>query len=253
MLTLQQGDRLPSVAIAQMFLNQFGSVSLAVDGIYGRNTNQAVSAYQTAHGIRPTGIINGRTFLSLNRNRWQVMNSVDAVDDSTAEHVDLINAGGEAFPNYGMSNGAMTVLQRVQSRANSGRVAMLRFHGHGSPGYQGLATGVIDAGSALSSGYGSGFFEYLKRLRPIFSSFGCVELHGCRVGQGRSGYNLLRGLSDAMNVPVTAGVVSQWGGGDSTFRFEGRVRTLFPGVHNLRSWAEARCNIRTCTMVNRSF
>ena len=41
-------------------------------------------------------------------------------------------------------------------------------------------------------------------------------------------------------VPVTAGLRTQYGGGSSTFRFEGPTLTAFPGGGDLKSWARSR-------------
>jgi hypothetical protein len=84
-----------------------------------------------------------------------------------------------------------------------------------------------------------GMAAYLSRFRNIFSDLGSAELHGCRVASGSDGRDLIMALADAWVVPVTAGLHTQYGGGTSTFRFEGPTFTAFPGNWTLKKWAES--------------
>jgi hypothetical protein len=75
------------------------------------------------------------------------------------------------------------------------------------------------------------------QLAPSFAPYGSCELHGCRLAQGPLGLALLRELADLWRVPVSAAVQTQTVGRGTTARFEGPVRTAYPGGGALRSWA----------------
>ncbi|MGE4075548.1 MAG: hypothetical protein AB7F22_08335, partial [Reyranella sp.] len=66
--------------------------------------------------------------------------------------------------------------------------------------------------------------------------FGSVQLLGCDVGGGR-GSQLVARLATTWGVPVTAGLHTQFGGGNRTFRFEGPTVTGFPSG-DLKSWSQ---------------
>jgi hypothetical protein len=84
-----------------------------------------------------------------------------------------------------------------------------------------------------SAGESPAFKPAGLRIGPYSS----VELHGCRVAQGRSRRQLLQQLAQMWNVPVMAAITSQSAGGPATFRFEGPVYTAFPGGLSPRQWA----------------
>ncbi len=232
------------VAVVQMLLNQRdGEPFLDVDGWYGRNTRRAVINFQQSHGLPPRGVINAATWARLKQSHQRILDSVDATDPGILDHEDIRLVGGTPIVNYGMSGGSPVVVDRVVAQATNNSLVLLRFHGHGSPGHMIVSSGVLDTGSALAQEYGPKFFSYLRRLGPLFLDYGSIELNGCRVGQGRAGRLLLQGMANAIGVPVTAGIQSQYGGGSSTFRFEGPTRTICPYGQSLRSWAASKCGI----------
>lgn len=51
----RQGDKGAEVKKLQKFLNWYGNYKLAVDGIYGYNTGQAVRRFEAAHGLTIDG------------------------------------------------------------------------------------------------------------------------------------------------------------------------------------------------------
>lgn len=65
--TLKYGSRGSSVSELQKLLNQNG-YSLSVDGIYGKNTQQAVRDYQTRTGLSVDGIAGNNTWGALTGN-----------------------------------------------------------------------------------------------------------------------------------------------------------------------------------------
>ena len=79
----------------------------------------------------------------------------------------------------------------------------------------------------------------MSRLRPYFAAHGAIQLMGCEVGAGTQGPMLLKALAMSVAVPVTAGVPLQLGGGDETWRFEGKTVTAFPFGTSLKGWARA--------------
>ena len=60
-MTLMRGDINEDVRAMQQALIDMGYLTGAADGNFGRMTEAAVSAYQTAMGIRATGIADDTT------------------------------------------------------------------------------------------------------------------------------------------------------------------------------------------------
>lgn len=242
---LRKGDRLPTVATAQILLNRKLTIGtyIEVDGIFGKNTKKAVKEFQMVRGLGMSGNVDRGTWAALIRDEaLQVIDSVDVTNakDMGYEDTAIAAAGGKPILNFGMCMGVKDATTKIEMKAHQGKVVLLRFHGHGSPGYMGISVGT---GDEVSSEFGVTFLEslarYLQRLAPIFSPLGSAELHGCRVGAGRDGKRLLSALADAWGIPVTAGIKTQYGGGSSTFRFEGPTATRCPGNVSLRKWAKS--------------
>lgn len=248
MITLRQGDKLPTVAIVQSFLNQHGHSDefIVVDGIFGRKTKRAVEDFQSAHRLAVTGMVKDEAWNQIVGTAWQVVDSVDITnfDDpkSSREDLQLQPYGQGLVVNYGQSSGTPEVLRKIRSTASAGKVVLLRFHGHGGPGNMIVsAGGQPREGSSLASHYGPGFYAAMAHLKDIFAPFGSVELHGCRVALGHRGHSLMAGLANAMGVPVSASKAYQYGGGPTSFKFEGAVETICPGGKSLKGWAQAKC------------
>ena len=67
---LRQGDRGPAVSALQYFLSLIGQYSfnlptLAIDGIFGPKTKQAVQDFQKAYHLPTTGVVDNATWLKL--------------------------------------------------------------------------------------------------------------------------------------------------------------------------------------------
>ena len=67
---LRQGDRGPAVSALQYFLSLIGQYSfnlptLAIDGIFGPKTKQAVQDFQKAYNLPATGVVDNATWLKL--------------------------------------------------------------------------------------------------------------------------------------------------------------------------------------------
>ncbi|MGB3589256.1 MAG: peptidoglycan-binding protein [Tunicatimonas sp.] len=243
---LKQGNRLPTVAAVQILLNrslQRGE-TIAVDGSFGRRTRKAIIDFQKRMNLGVDGVVGRNTWAAL--NQFQGLQVIDTIDVAKAadigyENDAIRNAGGNPIVNHGMSGGLKVVLNKILARGQRGRVVLLRFHGHGSPGSMGLSTGTrsdvkfsdFDISYFVSKHFG----EFIARLTPMFCPFGSVEFHGCRVGAGASGKRFVQEFSRYLKVPVTAGKQTQYGGGRSTFRFEGATRSAFPGGKTLKEWS----------------
>ena len=245
---LRRGDRLPTVAASQCLLNALPGYdsTLEVDGIFGRQTFDAVKRFQSdpVRNLNDDGVIGEQTWRALIAGRnLQVIDATDVTQpgDDLCEAVDVVRAGGRPIRMYGMCNGVRHVIQQIRTDAEVGRVVLMRFHGHGSPGNMGVSVGTS---ANFSSEFGTRFLDSLVQilmpLADLFHPLGSMEMHGCRVGQGPDGRRLVRGLSYALNVPVTAGVRTQYGGGLTTFRFEGPAFTACPNGQSLKAWAQSR-------------
>ena len=244
MIILRRGDDLPTVAVLQSYLNQQPAAAefLETDGDFGPRTEAAVLK---ASGTR---VADYATWQRTVGSDWQIIDSVDRADyddpkHAINDHKDLARYRQTLLEQFGLTFGSPIVVNRVRANARPGQVVLLRFHGHGSPGHMIVASGRIHTGSSLHHGYGRNFFDFLRPLREIFAPFGSVELHGCRVGQGRPGRELLTGMADALGVPISAGLGSQLGGGKYTFRFEGRTITICPNGESFKNWAKRVCSV----------
>jgi hypothetical protein len=255
---LRRGDRLPSVAALQTLLNleMPHGCSIDVDGIFGPVTERTLIDFQTRKPIQgERGIVGSKTWKAL--AEMEGLATIDALDITDpdileAEGSAIRNAGGMPILTGGMCNGVNQVIQSVRLEAGrlGGKIILLRFYGHGAPATVGVSDGVgsVRLGNrrvyledseltSITPGNFATLQASLATLRPQFAAFASVELHGCRIGAGRSGRQLVTQLAKAWGVPVSAGVRTQYAGGSSTFRFEGPVFTATPAGGSIRAWA----------------
>lgn len=254
---LKRGDRLPTVAYGQWLLNRHPAVprgSVAVDGIFGPNTEQAVLSVQRVESFPETGQLEPPMWLLLRIRSGDDRRTIESlgigstgersrhgIDPSVLgdrEYLGDGDPGVSIFVQGGSSFGLPGAVDRIVAGRRYGRCVLLRFHGHGAPGLM-VVTGGGGVGSELYPHRGDGYPRILRRLRPLFGPFGSIELHGCRVAAGSRGRRSLEILAEAVNVPASAAHQTQYGGSESD-RFEGPVRTVFPGGMSLRDWAEAQ-------------
>ena len=233
MIILRNGDRLPTVAVLQSYLNQQPSTRplLAVDGAFGPKTRAAVRQFQVAARLTPSGVVDWEVWKRVVGSEWQI---IDWVDHSTpaGETDDLKPYAQTLLESFGMSKGGQQLLARIQAAGRAGQVVLLRFHGHGGAGHMRLAGGV-----GVDHRQGERMFSAFRPLRPMFAPFGSIELHGCRLGAGAHGRSLLAGIAGAAGVPASGGIQYQYGGGATTFRFEGPTVTYCPCYEPLRAWS----------------
>lgn len=238
---MRSGDRLPVTAVLQQLLNLYGA-GLLVDGHYGPLTRQAVVGYQRHNGLHPDGTVGPQTWAHITTGfRLPIIDCIDVWDESlyNSEVQDISAAGGSPVMIGGMSNGVAQAVQEILHTAAGRPVFLLRFHGHGSPGVAGISDGRGEAGSGHQSYLDSTTAGILEPLRGIFGPYGCVQFMHCATGSGPDGRRMLENISDMLNVPVTAAINRQYGGGQDTFRFEGPVYNAFPHGSSLSSWSLA--------------
>lgn len=250
MIYLANGTVLPSVTTLQILLRRHSPHSLnKTDGHFGPKTKKAVEDFQVFHApsLVKDGIVGRFTWTKLmGVSRLQTIDVVDGDDPSLVnlEAADIRNAGGNPIVVYGMSNGVEVVMNEILNRAQGpGRVALLRFHGHGGRGSQNVSGGHINGAPHLAAISDDNFSQIrgkLQRISHIFAPFGSTQLLGCDVGGGAKGKSLISKLANVWGVPVTAGLHTQFGGGKQTFTFEGPTVTGFPaGLNDLKSWSKA--------------
>lgn len=252
---LRQGDKLPAVGVVQKLLNRTGA-RLTCDGIYGPRTKAAVLEFQRPRGLGRDGVVGQNTWprLAAQENYLDIVDCIDVFDPSlqNLEARDIRMAGGNPLLIGGMSNGVEQAISNIVRAARTGNVFLLRFHGHGSPGSAGVSDGQGNIpGEHLSSihtGNLARLLPIVRRLRPIFGPYGCIQFMHCSTGRGPDGRRLLTSIANELQVPVSAGVIDQLGGGLATFRFEGPTYTAFGGGTTLSQWCSSRPNFVQMTV-----
>lgn len=245
---LSYGNRIPAVGVLQKLLNARAGSSLTADGIFGTQTKNAVKTFQRPRGLSVDGVVGRNTWprLAQQTNNLRIIDCIDVFDPNlhSMEYRDIIRVGGQPIVIGGMSNGVEQAVSDILRSAQNGTTFLLRFHGHGAPGVAGVSDGHGDVAGEHGSSLHMGNWTYLepivRRLRPIFGPYGCIQFMHCETGQGRTGRTFLQNIANTTGVPATAGIRIQQGGGLATFRFEGPTHTAFPLGQNLRSWSSSR-------------
>ncbi|MBZ5564763.1 MAG: peptidoglycan-binding protein [Acidobacteriia bacterium] len=240
---LAQGDHLPVVGVLQKLLNRTGS-SLDADGIFGPVTRTALVAFQRARHMPTTGVVDQATWTRLVSGvDLPIVDCIDVWDRAlwVMEQRDIRAVGGSPILIGGACNGVDQIVSDICSRARN--VFLLRFHGHGAPGVASVATGQgeLDPSSQERSDITSDSrtMSVLSRLRSVFGPYGCVQFMHCETAGGQAGRRLLSRIAHAMQVPATAAIREQLGGGLNTFRFEGPTVTELPSS-TLHQWCRTR-------------
>jgi hypothetical protein len=242
---LKNGDVLPSVTTSQILLRRHKlNATITADGQFGPKTKGAVEKFQITHELVKDGIIGGNTWNAfMAASGFQTIDVVDGTDPSliALEASDIRAAGGDPIVIFGMSNGIVFMTDQIVRRGRTANVMLLRFHGHGGKGTQNVTGGKINGAPHLAAISMQNFGQIegtIARIKPLMVPFGSVQLLGCDVGGG-SGTDLVKRLANTWGVPVTAGLHTQFGGGNDTFRFEGPTVTGFPGGLTLAAWSTA--------------
>lgn len=263
---LRNGDHGPKVVLVQLLLvTRAPHASLRIDGHFGPATLRAVQQFQALDRSLPQdGAVDAATWCALlTRANLVTIDHTDVDDMVTAlaqgnllqsirqghqyglvAASELARSGAPpASISVGMSNGVSHMITQVRNAAGGRKIGLLRIYGHGLPGGQivsagrGVSGGAATHGSALTGQAVRVMTNEWGQLAQAFAPYGSCELHGCRVGQGARGADLLRELANLWRVPVSAGVETQHTGRGATGRFEGPVRTAYPGGGSLRTWA----------------
>ena len=240
---LQSGDRLPAVAVAQKLLNRAGA-RLRCDGDFGRQTEQAVKAFQRARGLDDDGIIGRLTWPRLSFGAdLPIGDTVDVFDGDLfrGEVRDLRRVGADPIVIAGMRDGLSELVGQIRARHRN--LFLLRFHGHGAPGIASISDGEgLDDGCEPDTAWelNAASRAAMGQLRSVFGPWGCIQFMHCEVGYGTRGSRFLEMVAEAARVPASAAVDIQDAGGlRFTIRFEGFVRTRCPGGGRVSAWGEA--------------
>ncbi|MFL5296089.1 MAG: peptidoglycan-binding protein [Phenylobacterium sp.] len=244
---LRRGDRLPTVGVLQKLLNSTGA-ALRPDCTFGAQTESALRAFQDARGIPEEGVVGARTWERLAGSRTlPIVDCVDVFDEGLYKHQAQVVLQTNTKPLFigGMSNG----LAQVEADLGHQRdLFLLRFIGHGCPGVQGLGIGL--GGWIEPRPGGKPLIHFFKGERSrvkgsaarragwdgltrIFGPYASVELHGCHVGAGKVGHQLLASLAKVLRVPVTASSASQ----HQAVGFDGPTITVWPPGMTASRWA----------------
>ena len=243
-VVLQQGDRLPSVALAQARLIERGAgrPDLVVDGNFGPQTHGSVLDFQQQVGIPTTGMLDPITWRALDFGQAiPVIDVIDATDITVfqEDHPHIADGHAQVYVSYGMSRGTRDLIHRLVAAHGARSVALLRLHGHGGAGHMVVSGGTQAYGSSTIAGEHFSNPEARAQyqvLGSIMKAYGSIELHGCNVATRANGRRLLAGLAETCGVPVTAALSKQLGG-TAAARFEGPIATHFPGNTTLPLWA----------------
>lgn len=239
---LKLGSVLPAAGILQRLLVRAGH-SLSTDGDFGSGTKRALEAFQGSFGMTATGRTDPLTWERLlGGESLPILDVVDVFDPSLyrLEVRDLGAIGADPIMIGGACNGVEQAISMICAYRG---LFMLRFHGHGASGNAGVSDGRGDLGQDLSSidiNDMSVLAPILSRLRGCFGPYGCIQFMHCNSAYGTKGNRLLRAVADATGVPVSAGIDTQYAGGQKTFFFEGPTKTAVPSGASIRSWVTGR-------------
>ncbi len=265
MLQIRRGDRGPMVAAVQSLINRRAAASvLDPDGVFGPLTQESVRRAQSSARLSASGVVDSATWNALTPGeRLAIISANDIYDPAHEEYTPPELRGPGLIRTGGMSGGVGHIIGEVVQRAGTmGRIILLRFYGHGRGGLMAVSAGTgymrdsqgevipntsrpdhAAHQSIITTSNFRAIEGHLRRLRPLFAPFGSIELHGCNVGQGAEGRRLLELTAQATGVPASAGIGSQYFGSRTAARFEGAVRTVYPGRQSLRQWARAQAMI----------
>lgn len=243
---LHYGDSLPAVGVLQRVLQARVDPDIGCDGHYGPETTQTVRTFQRDQRLGVDGIVGQRTWPALvdGASGLDVADCIDVFDPSLyeLEARDIRRAGGTPHLIGGACNGVEQLVGDVVRNTRPGSVFLLRFHGHGRSGLAGISAGSGSDGyhrNSITSRGGDQMRAIIARLAPIFGDYGCIQFMHCSTGHGRDGREMLSLVADATGVPVSAAVRTQYGGGLSTFRFEGPVVNVFPSGSTMQAWTRS--------------
>ena len=164
--------------------------------------------------------------LSIWSGVYDVVNISDP--DLNREVSDLLLVGMAPIIINRMQNGVDFMVSQLQRRLEkSGKIDLLRIHGHGGPGLQTISCDRdlrgfdLSTSRAFISNYNfQNIVGSLGLMRGLFAPNAQVWLMGCEVGAEFEGRRLINRLAKLWGVPVTAGLFIQFAGWGRTRDFE---------------------------------
>lgn len=250
MFEVKRGERSPRVVLLQILLNRQGN-ALVVDGIFGRRTQAALEAFQTAKTI-PKGMADPATWRELLRGGDEaVVDVVDIGDPMLAEReaVELRRAGSPPILLGLMCNGIGQMVSDIIRQVGGSRwIAVLRITGHGNHGrWMTVSVGAVaDLRGQEYEEVAGEYYSYidtahfdqvaptLAMLKPYFAPFGSMEHTGCSIGGRPESRRMMQRLASLWDVPVSAGIPTQL----HVLHFDGAVFTAYPGGGSLSTWSQ---------------
>jgi len=260
-------DSGPRVILAQALLRLNG-FRLTISGKWDDATEMAVTALRAQMGAsKANGPINGPVMAHmLQHSRIKIIDAVDASAGEVREYAekDLRNNHHvkPVINERRVGHGVEDAMSRIRKRASGHRIGALRFCGHGNRGtWISVAVGdpvhaqwegrwkdydamAADWPSYIDYAHFERMRPLLTPLRPLFASFGYVQIHSCRIGQQGE---LLQKLADTWNVPIMGGLTNQQVAAQYYDQYGDKVDTLlvltgptvtkYPGGASMRSWA----------------
>ena len=135
-----------------------------------------------------------------------------------------------------MTNGVDYMVDHLRRRVDSsGKIDLLRIHGHGGAGIQTVSWtkdlrghNLTQSRSIISYYNLQTIQTCLSRLQGYFAQSAQVWLMGCEVGAAFQGRALVGRLANLWRVTVVAGIPIQQGGNEATFGIEGKTVTAYP-------------------------
>ena len=173
-----------------------------------------------------------------NPNSTIAINVFDVWDARKLQSMKIVKDGA-AIPLGGMCNGVgqmVTEIIKITSNPPK-KIRLLRIFSHGAEGIMAVSMGdgsspkySPDHRASIDVTNFSAIKADLAKLKDKFAEGAVVELHGCSVGGGKPGDQLLQDLADLWGVQVRAGTMVQFSGNqDNQIKFEGPTKTASPG------------------------
>lgn len=250
MLLVRYGEHGPRVVLCQLLLNRTGA-ALAVDGIFGRHTRDAVREFRRGAGLGAGDAVDPAVWDALPRGSdMSVVDVIDYGDPAMAGPVSqaLVAAGSRPIQFGLMCAGVEQMVASIAGAASPGSIALLRIQGHGNLGqWMTVSVGdVVHGGKAAQAALAKEDHSYiaatnfrklapvLAQIGPYFAPHGSMEHGGCSLGSKPATRQLMHDMADLWNAPVSAGIGIQV----SALNIDGQTFTAYPLRQTLKTWSQ---------------